>query len=232
MIVPAKGVQIYECRAEGDAFVGRFAFSRDLVIKEPDNDVAARQQRHARVDGESHLIEAGRVEGVEKPAGVPPGFVGVVADGPLLDPCCGAGTMPGPSDCGTCHKLKPQMPRADFDPKLATAMKIQSKVMMDAWRLRSSSGKFQHEFMAHVDLPCSTCHTVTAMKTDDPSTLKVPIASCATCHATATADGGGAINYEIDARKKDPKFECVKCHTAFGKLAVPALYSEKPIGFT
>ncbi|MEP6947386.1 MAG: cytochrome c3 family protein [Acidobacteriota bacterium] len=137
-----------------------------------------------------------------------------------------SGMTPGPSDCATCHKLRPPMPPSDFNLKLAASMKINDKVMMDAWRLRSSSGKFQHEFMAHVDMPCSTCHTVTTMKTDDPSTIKVPIASCATCHATAKADDGGAINYEIDARKKDPKFECIKCHTAFGKLAVPTSHTD------
>jgi len=99
-------------------------------------------------------------------------------------------------------------------------------VMMDAWRLRSSSGKFQHEFMAHVDMPCATCHTVEKMKTDDPATLKVPIASCATCHVTATAADGGAVNFEIDARKANPKFECVKCHTSFGKLPVPESHTK------
>lgn len=137
-----------------------------------------------------------------------------------------SGMTPGPTDCATCHKLSPTMPRADFDAKLATAMKIQSKVMMDAWRLRSSSGKYQHEFMAHADMPCSTCHTVEKMKTDDPSTLKVPITSCATCHATASSADGGAINAEIDARKANPKFECIKCHTAFGKLPVPESHAK------
>ncbi len=137
-----------------------------------------------------------------------------------------SGMTPGPSDCATCHKLSPPMPKADFDPKLAAAMKIQSKVMMDAWRLRSSSGKFQHEFMAHVDMPCATCHTVEKMKTDDPATLKVPIASCATCHVTATAADGGAVNFEIDARKANPKFECVKCHTSFGKMPIPESHTK------
>ena len=133
--------------------------------------------------------------------------------------------LPAPGDCAACHKIKPAAPPADFNLKMAAAMKINDKVMIDSWRLRSSSGKFQHEFVAHIDMACSTCHTVTTMKTDDPSTLKVPISSCATCHATAKSDDGGAINYEIDARTKDPKFECIKCHTAFGKLPVPVSHT-------
>jgi hypothetical protein len=38
---------------------------------------------------------------------------------------------------------------------------------------------------------------------------------------TATTDDGGALNYEVDARKKDPKFQCAKCHIVFGKLPIP-----------
>jgi hypothetical protein len=55
-------------------------------------------------------------------------------------------------------------------------------------------------------------------------TLKVPIRSCGGaegCHATATTDEGGALNFEIDQRKKDPKFVCTKCHITFGRDALP-----------
>jgi hypothetical protein len=41
------------------------------------------------------------------------------------------------------------------------------------------------------------------------------------CHVTATADDGGAMNYEVDSRKKNPAFQCAKCHIAFGKQAIP-----------
>ena len=118
------------------------------------------------------------------------------------------------------------MPPADFDPKLAELMKIDNKVMMDAWRRRESAGKFQHEFFAHVDLESATCHNVSTMKTSEPATLKVGINACATCHATATSDDGGAINYEIDSRKANAAFTCVKCHTVFGKLPVPESHTK------
>jgi hypothetical protein len=55
--------------------------------------------------------------------------------------------------------------------------------------------------------------------------MKVPVRSCGGaegCHITATADDGGALNFEIDAKKKDPKFVCTKCHVIFGSEPVPA----------
>lgn len=136
------------------------------------------------------------------------------------------GVLPAPNNCAACHQLKPQMPAFDFDAKLAAPMKIESKVMMDSWRRRDSAGKFGHEFFAHTDLSCSTCHNVAKMNTADSKTKKVEISSCATCHATATSDDGGAINYEVDMRKKTPTFECVKCHVTFGKLPIPESHTK------
>ena len=51
-------------------------------------------------------------------------------------------------------------------------MGIADKIMLDAWRLRESAGKFQHEFFGHVDSSCSTCHNVLTMNTADPLTRK------------------------------------------------------------
>lgn len=131
------------------------------------------------------------------------------------------GILPAPQTCSACHQLKPQQPTADFDPKYAASMKIEDKMMMDSWRRRDSAGAFSHEFFAHVELSCSTCHNVLTMNTADPKTKKVSISSCATCHVTPTSDEGGALNYEIDMRKKSAAFQCVKCHITFGKMAIP-----------
>ncbi len=137
-----------------------------------------------------------------------------------------SGLLPAPETCSACHQLKPPQPKSDFDPKLAAKMIGDNKVMTDAWSIRHSAGTFRHEFVAHVDLDCSTCHTVATMNTADPLTLKVNISSCATCHVTSTTDDGGALNYEMDKRLADAKFQCVKCHITFGKLAVPASHSD------
>ncbi len=136
-----------------------------------------------------------------------------------------SGMVPEPKTCSACHQLKPTQPAPDFDEKLAAAMKIDDKRMMDSWRRRDSSGKFQHAFMAHVDMECATCHTVSKINTADPLTKKVNISSCATCHVTATSDEGGALNFEMDKRLADAKFQCVKCHITFGKLPVPASHT-------
>lgn len=136
------------------------------------------------------------------------------------------GILPAPQSCASCHQLKPAQPPSDFDPKLASTMVIDNKIMSDAWATRRSAGSFRHEFFAHVDLSCSTCHNVLTMNTADPLTQKVSLASCAACHATPTSDDGGALNYEMDQRKGNAAFQCVKCHITFGMLAVPKSHAD------
>ncbi len=131
------------------------------------------------------------------------------------------GISPAPTDCATCHKLKILVLTPDVDEKTAAKMALSDKIMLTAWRRRTSSGTFRHEWFSHTELSCSTCHNVAAIKTDDPATTKVSITSCSACHVTATSDEGGALNFEIDARKTNTKFQCVKCHIAFGKSALP-----------
>jgi hypothetical protein len=132
-----------------------------------------------------------------------------------------SGLEPTPVNCAACHKLRPSAVPADFDPKLAAKMNISDKIMLTAWRHRASAGAFRHEFEMHSGMDCATCHTVATMNTLDIKTRKVPVSSCATCHATATLDDGGVLNYEVDKRKKDAGFQCVKCHIAYGKLPIP-----------
>lgn len=137
-----------------------------------------------------------------------------------------SGMSPSPMNCGTCHALKQKMPPPDFDPALASKMGVTEKVVLDAWRERDSSGKYRHEWFSHAELSCSTCHNVEKMNTLDPATKKVSLASCSTCHATATVDDGGALNFEAEAKQKDPKFECTKCHIVFGRQTMPASHVE------
>ena len=131
------------------------------------------------------------------------------------------GMLPAPNNCAACHQLKPAMPPADLDSILAAAVGVDNMVIMEAWHARDSSGTYRHEFSAHSELSCSTCHNVATMNTAQPETKRVAIASCVMCHATATSDDGGALNFEVDARKANAAFSCSKCHTAFGKLLLP-----------
>jgi cytochrome c len=117
--------------------------------------------------------------------------------------------------------LKLPEPKTDFDAKLFTKVRVDDKIVRSSWIRRQSSGTFRHEFSSHSDLECSTCHTVATINTADPATQKVSISSCAICHVTGTVEDGGAVNIEADARKKDAKFECIKCHIVFGKLPIP-----------
>lgn len=132
-----------------------------------------------------------------------------------------SGMMPAPTDCAVCHKLAPTAPKADFDSTLAAKINVPDKTMLDSWRRRHSSGTFRHEWFSHAELSCSTCHNVSTLNTADPSTAKVAVTSCATCHATPTSDDGGALNFEVDQRKANVSFQCVKCHIVFGKSPIP-----------
>jgi hypothetical protein len=138
-----------------------------------------------------------------------------------------SGIAPAPTDCNVCHKLSsPAQLKTDFDPKLAITMGITDQSMLSKWSRRISAGAFRHEGGEHPDLNCMGCHNVAspAFSALDVKTLKVPVRSCGGadgCHVTATTDDGGALNFEIDQRKKDPAFVCTKCHVAFGKEAVP-----------
>lgn len=131
------------------------------------------------------------------------------------------GILPAPQNCAACHKLAPKQTKTDFDSKLAATIGNLDKITLLAWRKRDSSATFRHEFSSHADLECATCHNAAAINTLNALTKKVAVTSCNMCHITATTDDGGILNFEIDARKKDAKFACVKCHIAFGKLPIP-----------
>lgn len=142
-----------------------------------------------------------------------------------------SGIPPEPKNCETCHKLvTPQQLKTDFDAKLAPQMGA-DKMMLDRWSRRISAGGFRHEGGIHPDLSCLNCHDVASagFSTVNAKTMKVPVKSCGGaegCHITPTTDDGGALNFEIDSRKKDPKFVCTKCHVTFGNEPVPAGHAQ------
>jgi hypothetical protein len=113
------------------------------------------------------------------------------------------------------------MPVTDFDPKLAGITGDLDKITLDAWRKRDSSATFRHEFSSHADLECATCHNAVTLDTTNAASKKVAVTSCNMCHITATTDDGGILNFEVDARKKDANFQCVKCHISFGRMPIP-----------
>jgi len=138
-----------------------------------------------------------------------------------------SGIAPAPTDCNVCHKLaSPQSLKVDFDAKLPAMMGITDATMLGKWSRRISAGAFRHEGGEHPDLNCMGCHNVAnpTFSTLDMKALKVPVRSCGGpdgCHITATTDDGGALNFEIDQKKKDATFVCTKCHITLGKEAVP-----------
>jgi hypothetical protein len=139
------------------------------------------------------------------------------------------GLDPASSNCGGCHKPAPTsgqltLAESDFDPAIATRMKITDRRTLEKWRKRQSS-RYQHEWVTHVDLDCSSCHKVAAINTVDGKGPVVPALSCGGggtgCHITATASEGGVLNTEVDQKKANPAFECTKCHIKLGKSPAP-----------
>lgn len=121
---------------------------------------------------------------------------------------------PAPQSCDSCHKPAPAHTQADFDQKLASAIGFDDAVAMAMWRRRSAAGAFRHE--VHAETDCRVCH--------DPKTVKVAVKSCGGaegCHITATTDDGGVLNYEMDQRKANAQFVCVKCHVVLGNRSLP-----------
>jgi len=138
------------------------------------------------------------------------------------------GLQPSSSDCGACHKLLPNAQRDsvtqahdDFDPKLATTMRINDKLMLDKWSARHTA-RFRHEWISHASLSCTSCHNISTLNTLDKRT-RTQVKSCAGegtgCHIESNADG--ILNLEIDKKRSDSSFQCSKCHVLNGKKPAP-----------
>ena len=139
-----------------------------------------------------------------------------------------SGIKPASSDCSTCHKLLApglDLKGTDFDAGLASKMKATDPVILARWERRESAGKYPHDGGGHPDLECKSCHNTSVMNTVDMKSLKVPVMSCGGggtgCHITATVDDGGILNFEVQARKTKPDFQCAKCHITQGTGPIP-----------
>jgi formate-dependent nitrite reductase cytochrome c552 subunit len=79
-------------------------------------------------------------------------------------------------------------------------------------------------------LKCADCHNVATINTASGKGPAVNVLSCggpgSGCHVTATADEGGALNFEVDQRNAKPTFQCTKCHVKEGKNPIPQSHLE------
>ena len=138
-----------------------------------------------------------------------------------------AGIPPSPKDCATCHKfpVTAAEPARDFDQKLAATMRVTDWLTLRQWS-RRSAGRFRHEFDVHNELGCVSCHNPAVMNTLEEKTF-VSVKSCGGsggCHIETSTDG--ILNYEIEEKKKNAAFQCVKCHINLGKNPVPQNHLE------
>jgi class III cytochrome C family protein len=142
-----------------------------------------------------------------------------------------SGLAPAPSDCNVCHKLSPpaqqiELTKAhgDYDPTLAATMGIKDKTTLVKWSTRNSA-KFRHEWLPHAGLSCTSCHTIATLNTTDRNT-RAQVKSCGGtgtgCHIEANTEG--ILNFEVEKKKADPRFECTKCHVNNGKKQTPVTH--------
>jgi len=113
--------------------------------------------------------------------------------------------------------------KTDFDPALLARMQLNDPFTTRTWPRREWSAVFPHEGGAHADLHCTNCHNPATMNLLQPKTA-VHVVSCGGaegCHITPTTDDGGALNSELDERKKNAAFRCTKCHLKNGSEQVP-----------
>jgi hypothetical protein len=137
------------------------------------------------------------------------------------------GQEPAATNCAGCHKPVSRQQLAgfqqavrDFDPQSASTMGIKDKRTLLLWRRRDAV-KYRHEWVAHVDINCTDCHKTAAIDTLNERGPSVNVQSCGGCHITATAEEGGALNVELEQKRKSAAFQCTKCHLLTGKRPVP-----------
>lgn len=151
-----------------------------------------------------------------------------------------AGIRPQPSQCGECHVLGQRggFQGADLEAvsKFINPQSVLNQELIKDRVLRREAAKYPHDNENHKDkIGCTSCHFNILDAGDirsvrgESRTLFVPVITCASsnvkCHTTTTA-GSGDINDEIENKKKDPKFACVKCHFANAEKPVPESHNK------
>ncbi|MGB8508812.1 MAG: hypothetical protein WCD76_10425 [Pyrinomonadaceae bacterium] len=141
------------------------------------------------------------------------------------------GEKPLSSDCAGCHNLLPAAlqqitshARTDVDASAASKMNLNDRAILQAW-LRRSVATFRHEETKHENVGCTACHiNITGNGNLDARTLNVPLPACGGggtgCHIKATIPKK-ILNIEVEKKRADTSFQCVKCHLNYGREAIP-----------
>lgn len=143
------------------------------------------------------------------------------------------GAAPFSSNCAACHKLL-DVNRADTaskgrgDADLSVAAHVIPVVLREKL-LRRESVRFRHEVEKHEGIGCTGCHiNITSINTLDPASLEVSILTCGgtgtSCHIKPRPKA--ILNVEVDKKRADANFQCIKCHVRFGREGVPKSHSD------
>ena len=149
------------------------------------------------------------------------------------------GEQPFSSDCAGCHKLlqpgvgsKADGPptKRDADTSNPSVKGITDADVLARWSVRLVAA-FRHEKADHVKIGCTACHiSITSADRITAETDYVPIKTCASssCHgSTNKAAGAKKIIFdEVEQKKKDATYQCVKCHINLGKEPTPKSHTD------
>jgi predicted CxxxxCH...CXXCH cytochrome family protein len=149
------------------------------------------------------------------------------------------GERPFSSDCAGCHKLlQPGVGmksggaprRSDADTSNPSVKGIADAYVLARWSVRLVAA-FRHEKADHVKVGCTACHiSITSADRITSETDFVPIKTCASssCHGSTNKSAGAKkiIFDEVEQRKKDAAYQCVKCHINLGKEPTPKSHTD------
>lgn len=150
------------------------------------------------------------------------------------------GERPLSSDCAGCHKLlqpgvaaKPDAApaKADADTSSPSVKGIADADVLAHWVVRRAA-TFRHEKADHINKGgCTSCHIfITSSDRLTPESFLVPIKTCASsnCHGNTNKSSGAKriILDEVEQKRKDAAYQCVKCHMNLGREPTPKTHTD------
>jgi hypothetical protein len=143
------------------------------------------------------------------------------------------GAKPLSTDCAACHKITPPgaapiIARERTDADKTAASKFTDGDIRAKW-LRRESVRFRHEIERHEEIGCTSCHIqITSINTLDLKTFEVDLLTCggtgSSCHIKPKPKA--ILNVEVDKKRADAAFQCIKCHLNYGNDAIPRSHSD------
>lgn len=130
----------------------------------------------------------------------------------------------GHDSCFSCHYQYTNLPKGKQSCAGCHELTSPFKPYFDRNLINRYSLKFDHTREGHVTQDCMACHLRITQNTDVrvrdaagvPIVADVPIVACLSCHGSQGGTGftAAGLDTELNARKENPAFQCIGCHTS------------------